>query len=493
MPTLAIRIFLAGLLLAGLTGCDRAADRQAAPPAVTQKPTPSPTQGCTACHPFTLDTAHSFGCPGCHGGDPAATTAEAAHANLIELPAHPANMRAVCGRCHARETEAVAGSLHFTLAREVNSVRRAFGANQDLPSLLAIPVTEPPTTPLALADDMLRRRCLRCHPYYQGDPYPETEHGTGCAACHLDFGDTRLESHAFVRFPADDQCLHCHYGNTVGADYYGRFERDFSWEYRTPYRLDDVSPRPYGVEYHQLAPDVHQRAGMACIDCHDGGQLMDTAHGKATLSCAACHDWRPGRPLPAANLTVASDQLILITRRDGKRLPVPTLTDPAHRAYQDKATCVACHAQWSFNDHGQHLLRQDTDDYDPWTFLTVQGCYEVEASLENGLAGEEDGPPAMIDKLTGDARPGLWLKGYELRRWEEPLLCRDDAGRLTVCRPSLDLHLSFLNADQEVLFDAVTPVPGTRIIRPYTPHTTGKAGAFFRQRLQNFIQPGKKP
>ncbi len=472
--SLATRLLLLTLLLAGSLTGGTARDADAAP-AVT---------GCQRCHPVTLDPPHSFGCTGCHDGDATATTSEAAHANLDDAPAHPANMAAVCGRCHAKEVKAAAGSLHFTLAKEVNIVRRAFGAKQDLPSLLAIPVAEPPATPLALADDMLRRRCLRCHPYYAGDPYPETSHGSGCAACHLAFSGRAMTSHAFVRFPSDAQCLHCHYGNTVGADYYGRYERDFSSEFRTPFRVDGAAPRPYGVEYHQLQPDVHQKAGMACVDCHGGAELMGTGHGRNTLSCASCHDWRPGQPPPAANLTVAGGRLVLTGRRDGKRHAVPAMTNPAHRRYQGKATCVACHAQWSFDDQGTHLLRQDTDNYEPWAMLTVQSCFEVEYALENGLAGESDTPPSMIDKLTGDARPGLWLKGFKLRRWEEPKLCRDDRGRLTVCRPILDLHLSFVNADEEVVFDAVPPLATTRTLRPYTPHTIGTAGAFYRQRLE---------
>lgn len=159
------------------------------------------------------------------------------------------------------------------------------------------------------------------------------------------------------------------------------------------------------------------------------------------------------------------------------------MRNPVHRQYQNKATCVACHAQWSFNDQATHLIRQDSDDYEPWRFLTVQGSIEVEAQLENNLYGDDDSEPSMIDKVTGERRPGLWHKGFEQRRWETMLLCKDKDGRLTVCRPSLDLHLSYINDEEEVLFDSAATTSTTQRIRPYTPHTIGKAGSFFKQRL----------
>ena len=160
--------------------------------------------------------------------------------------------------------------MHFTLAREVNLVRKAFGAKETLSGLTQIPVADAPKDPLQLADDLLRRRCLRCHPYSSGDPYPYVNHGTGCAVCHLDFTDGAPTSHTFLATPGDKQCLQCHYGNWVGADYYGRFEHDFNTEYRTPYTTKESFTRPYGVEYHQLAPDIHQQKGMICVDCHSG-------------------------------------------------------------------------------------------------------------------------------------------------------------------------------------------------------------------------------
>ncbi len=160
------------------------------------------------------------------------------------------------------------------------------------------------------------------------------------------------------------------------------------------------------------------------------------------------------------------------------------MKDLAHGRYGAKVACQVCHGQWSFADHGNHLLRQDDPDYEPWQALTRQGNAEIETKLEavlfqDGAASEA----TMTDGITGSPSPGIWLQAYELRRWEEINTCLDGQGVLQVCRPILDLHLSYVNQDGEVVFDGVRPLAGTQIMLPYTPHTTGRAGAFYQQRL----------
>ncbi|MGV1098147.1 hypothetical protein ACUUL3_01890 [Thiovibrio sp. JS02] len=476
------------LYLSGCKGQEAPRKTEGSPAPATQ---PARQPGCQGCHAAVRpDPAHDLGCGRCHGGDDRASDQEQAHAGLVARPAHPERMRQNCGACHAEEVREVAASSHFTLKNEVNLVRAAFGAGEELADLSQIPVHETITTPLALADDLLRRRCLRCHVYSPGDSYPETVRGTGCAACHLLQEGGGQKSHAFVKSPPDSQCLHCHYGNQVGADYWGRFEHDFGVEYRTPYHSDGSNPRPYGVEFHQLAPDIHQQAGMACIDCHSGAELMGRPHAKnggpeEPLTCLRCHGWRPGLSPAQDNLEVEEGRLVLRTRLTGRKLVVPVPANAAHQTYGGQADCAVCHSQWTFNDQGTHLIRYDLQDYDPWAGLSVQGSFEVEDQLD--LSSYE--APFLRDKLTDIPSPGIWFKGFELRRWELPLIGHDAGGRLRVFRPILDLHLSLVNKEGEVLFDAVAPRESGRRYLPYTPHTIGKAGAFYRERLQVTLPP----
>lgn len=481
------------LLVLMFTGCSQESTEK--------QDAPKPLTGCQQCHQYTLDAAHDLACIACHGGDEHGQTVADAHSELISEPAHPDRMAKGCGQCHQDLVDGAQQALHFTLANEVNAVRAVFGAAESLATLTEIPVHGSIETVLDLADDLLRRRCLRCHVYSNGDTYPETMRGTGCAACHLQYRGGELKSHTFMRLPTDDQCLHCHYGNFVGADFYGRFEHDFSLEFRTPFPTGPSHPRPYGVEYHQLAPDIHQTKGMNCIDCHSGPHLMGKGHGSTTgehvtpISCESCHQWQGGSTLPLTNLAVENGNLVLTPRLGGKRLTVPTLRHPAHQTYGKKTACVVCHAQWNFNDEGTHLMRHDEEDYDPWMLLTVQGSFEVENQLETNLFGEGEGyeVPFMRDKITGTPYLGIWFKGYKLRRWEYPLIGRDVDGILKMYRPILDLHLSYVNAEEEVIFDSVGAMDKNHGLRPYTPHTIGRAGAFFQQRLtDNLATYGKQ-
>jgi hypothetical protein len=478
------------LLALAMPGCKKG--KVPEKPVVQEAPAHPP--GCQGCHPTVrLDANHNLACTDCHQGNPEGTTQAQAHAGLASQPAHPDQMQKACGTCHARQVSQAAASLHFSARNEVNAVRSAFGAQAPLASLAQIPIHGTITSPLELADDLLRRRCLRCHVYTSGDTYPETVRGTGCAACHLAYGNGKMSGHSFVKSPADSQCLHCHYGNFVGADYYGRFEHDFNQEYRTPYRTDGAETRPYGVEFHQLAPDIHQQKGMACIDCHNGAELMGrhtaTGEKEKALACLTCHGWHKGMPLPLDNLRVEANQLVLITRLSGKKLVVPQPVHPAHRQYEKKAHCTVCHSQWAFNDQGSHLLRTEHPEHPAWARLTVQGCREAEEELGSSTGQA----PSQQDKITGAASPGLWLKGYGLRRWESPLVGVGPDGRLQIFRPILDLHLSMADADNKVIFDNVGVEPARLRYLPYTPHTVGKAGAFFSERLKPNLPTETKP
>ncbi len=462
-----------------------------------QKKSPTPKKqhvvqqkGCRSCHDKQLDSAHDFPCTTCHGGDNSTAQKEVAHVNLIAEPAHPDNMVGICGKCHADQVKESAHSLHFTLNNEVNLVRNAFGAQEDLNSLIDIPIAQSPTTSLELADDLLRRRCLRCHVYYKGDRYPAIVHGSGCAACHLSFYEGKLTSHAFIKTPDDLQCLQCHYGNHVGADYHGRFDHDMNEEYRTPYTTRNTYFRPYGMEYHQLQKDIHQEKGLLCVDCHYGDTLMGDTK---SITCEECHNKRLLKQKLPHNVSKTDDGSFLLLSSSQKSHPLITMDHPAHQKYGNQVACQVCHATWTFNDEKTSLLRSDLDEYEDFSRLTVQGSFEIEKILLNNLDYEaEEVAPVMRDKITKELRPGLWHKGYTIRRWEDIPLGRDNDGIIQVMRPILDLELSWIDENQTVHFDAVQAGGESHGMLPYVPHTTGKAGLFYEKRIRNFLESEKK-
>ena len=447
-------------------------------------------KGCKSCHSMTLDKNHSFDCSVCHAGSNNFASAESAHENLISSPSPPDNMMKSCGKCHPKQIENASHSAHFTLKNKVNALRTAFGAKTSIESLMDVPITDLIQKPLDLADDLLRRRCLRCHPFFSGDRYPAVVRGTGCASCHLEFYEGKLVSHSFFKTPGDDNCLQCHYGNWVGADYYGRYEHDMNDEYRTPYTTRYDYFRPFGMEFHQLSADIHQQKGMICVDCHDGKELM--AEGNSKISCEDCHSQEKMiRQIPLENisLTDKKDTYTLLSAGDGKQHVIPFTKHPAHIKYGKKVNCQVCHAQWSFNDKGTHLMRNDLDEYDDFERLSVQGSFEVEHIITNNLDfDKEEMDHSMTDKILGDSKTGLWYKGYETRRWETVPIGRDNEGRLQVMRPLLDISLSWVDEDGTVQFDSIKSKAPNNGYTPYVPHTTGKAGLFYRDRIENFLK-----
>jgi hypothetical protein len=434
----------------------------------------------------TLDSAHRFDCEHCHQTIGDRQNKSDQHPPILARPAHPDHADRICGKCHQNETVMVKENRHYTLVGHIEAVRAAFAGelqSEQSANTSRFPVSARtnPETVAELAEDLLSRRCLRCHVYYPGDPYPQVFHGTGCASCHLAFAGGALASHEFNASPADERCLSCHYGNHVGSDYLGRYEHDLNEEYRTPYRVSPERIPPFGVEYHQLAPDVHQSAGMVCIDCHEMKEVMGTG---LRAACSDCHKQADH----IASESISRDDLkrSFTSAATGRIYSVPQMTDQAHERYGDRFSCQVCHAQWSFNDGSVYLLRIDHEEFDDFSKLSVDGSSEVQRIISSHIHPDGDLlEPFMTDKFSGEPVPGIWLRGFIERRWERLELVEEADGKVYVARPIVDLHLSWIDGDEQVRFDNVSSAsPGTR---RYAPHTIGKAGLYYEQRLSPFL------
>ena len=452
MSRISLSLFPCLFVLLVLYGCD-----------VPVAGSPLGPKGCGRCHQVELDPAHRFKCTRCHRGNPRGRTMEDAHRGLVSMPASPWQMDSRCGGCHPKAVEAARKSLHYTLSGEIGQVWSRFFPGSPVPSPAGLSAMDRrnPRAPEALVADLLVRRCLRCHVYYRGDDYRLVRRGTGCAACHMRFPVSGPWDHRFYREVPDHRCLSCHYGNFVGWDYYGRFEKDYEDEYRAPLRKGRHLERPYGLEWMDMTKDVHKRHGYTCTDCHRKGPC--SGQGTGAVSCLSCHSGRG--PGPGLDENVAG-----------------------HRA-QDvkKVSCAACHALWAFIDRGRFLTRQDAPDLEFWEYLACQGSSEVEGAVLGGMASM----PAMTDKFTGRPGPGLWFQGFYFRRWAPVVLGETGDGRLEVLRPLLELYLSYVDAKGDVVFDNMVPEGMDRDPwvgwLPYVPHTIGKADTFRTLEVERWL------
>ncbi len=443
---------------------------------------------CLSCHQLELDEVHRFDCLDCHreGGEQSVLPEE--HPAIVTRPAHPDNSAAVCGQCHEQEIKMVAENDHYRLTDHLNLVRQAFdpAVPGDAAPLNSLRSWENPETVGQLVDDLLSRRCLRCHVYTAGDRFSAVRRGTGCAACHLSFEEGRMISHRFIPQPDNDRCLSCHYASHVGYDFVGRYEHDFNEEYRTPYRADSTLQPPFGVEARQLEPDVHHRAGMVCIDCHTKANVMGSS---GNPGCVDCHRPEIDGKLSAAISEAGDNKLVFTSSVSAADYTIPLPEHPAHARYGDRFSCQACHARWTFNDAPVHLLRIDHDEFYDFYKLSLDGSSEVLEII--GSHVDEDGEllePVMSNKFTGAKERGIWFKGFGERRWEHVLLMIDDAGLVTTGRPILDLRLSWIDEDEQARFDNIKPAAGVARNRPYAAHTIGSAGIFYEERIRPFLK-----
>jgi len=498
---------------------------------------------------------HALSCSECHLGREDLPEKAGAHQGLVSNPSDFTRPHFPCGGCHQDQIRWVNRALMRTAAGIVNQTRFLWGAQPDpgarfgvvdVDNLRLLPEQEASG---ALVDDLLRRRCLRCHLGTSGSiasgsfPGEIPVEGAGCSACHVIRGNRGTakedplpppgtkgggKTHQITTAIPTSQCLQCHRGNYVGSDYVGLFERDHSAAYNFDAKDTDRPPQLYSHAYHHLLPDVHHDRGIHCIDCHPVEEIMGegSVHSHAGeqvgIRCTDCHG-RPGKPpvhrevassdqraLRAAKLnpfydlfpgqkvlTTSKGHLLtstferdgewfLLSKADGRvhRIPLlgrspPDKTPLDHQIseHMERMECSACHGAWTFQDLGFHLVRLDRADYNPWVWLTRQGDPQVEELLEKNLLKPEDrwDPPASRDWLTVASRPGIWLAGYSLRRWEGLVLGVNERGMVSAMRPQYQYWVSWVDGQGKVLMDSVIPRAGDG--RPatawnsYTPHT----------------------
>ena len=305
-------------------------------------------RGCLRCHRGIeeISSNHKFSCTKCHGGNRRAKSLPQAHKNLVSNPSDLDHASKFCGKCHAEQIEKVAQSSMTTAKGIINTTRYAWGAqpykdatyslrpNADgKERLLPLPGKGHPV------DSFLRIKCLRCHVQGQSPHRAGDYRATGCASCHMIYGNdgltltrdraiqsrqqkhaqenkTRFQQgfasrslenkrgypviHKFTLAIPSVQCEHCHNANGVGNEFEGLL--------RKPARPDlarskagSEKPVLYGSEHEFLIPDIHRERGMHCIDCHGtngikGPSTSPGLHSQVEIRCEDCHGTHSKEP-----------------------------------------------------------------------------------------------------------------------------------------------------------------------------------------------------
>lgn len=442
---------------------------------------------CVTCHtkdsedPGGAHARAALGCASCHLGNPLAFGKERAHEGLEREPGALSTVALTCGRedCHAREAARVVTSPMTRNAGMVAVDRFAFGETASPDGTETITDVLAAGRPTA-AQDHLRKLCGGCHLGTRRGNRDDLIHGngSGCSACHV---ARRLDEKPRRHPPVDskvtdDRCLGCHSGSgRIALSYQGLVE------------VKKDAP------FAHAAPDVHQAAGMACIDCHLHTDLMGdgVARGhkeeQVEITCEACHGpvraggeaaWldvkdeisieirrredllgkgkrgesRPpdaptrlgsrGAPVlnllrkSSSSLPPSSSSWVLVRKLDGVELPVKqTPRDRNHTLRgHERLTCSACHAAW------------------------VPTCDSCHTSF--------DPAERQWDFAAGKETAGAWIEASEGFSFAPPLLGVRVDGRIVPAAPGM-----ILDIDTSAAGGAKA---SRRLLAPAEPHTTGK-------------------
>lgn len=472
---------------------------------------------CLRCHQGieSAGKGHDFACSLCHVLPQDRDQTLEDHSRIMRNPARLSSAPEICSPCHQSRVQDFQTSLHTTLAGMINQTRFLFGAQAkaSLPvygaggNLPLLPsAKERIARPADLVDDLLRRKCLRCHVEAAGSELIPPYRSRGCAACHVLYtADGRYQGqdqaidrsqkgypkvHGLTADIPDSQCLKCHQPNYAGSDAHGLFERDYDSFFQEAILGNRPAHEYTQGAVHSLAQDVHTQRGLQCVDCHSRDDVMGDGRPAAFAldspgtSCQECHGGFTGsEPNPEVEgLQIESGKWFFKAQdKTRRRIPRFVPDTPSHDPrVHSRLRCSACHAQWTAHDYGLSLQRQDGGDFRVWTYLTRQGDPRVEEELEK-LLDDADRTPASRDLLTGGKHRGVWLKGYRFRRWENLVLGVDHQGRISLLRPLHQYQVSYVDEQGRVLLDSTIPERGDRqgpgwAFMPYVPHTTARQG-----------------
>jgi len=446
---------------------------------------------CTRCHPGYRSPmppqTRELTCGFCHKGSASASHLPQAHKGLIPNPSDLSVAPRTCGRCHPGQVRRVRFSPMATATGIINMTRFLWGAQHTLTPQYAVWATGrlkalPGPSPLGGVDDLLRRRCLRCHLWVKGADTIGARRSSGCAACHrpTDEAGRYTSGHRLVRQVPTSQCLRCHGECGAGRQAVGFIPRDEHASARF------LSPDPWHPQLWQartwrpMKPDVHIAAGMGCTDCHGSGDVMGRAGakgyalGNVQARCTGCHGSWSSSPQAGERLQRRGERWVLITA-SGKSLVVPRFrhgpgAPVAHQVGAHEAlACHACHSATNPAAWGMQVLLETRKNYELWAPIAAQGDPQVLGLITRQLARplKRRRSPATRDYLSGRELPGMWLVAPLLRRYEWRVLVRGPQGRIMLASPRFQYIYCQPNRPAKAL--------GWGLV-PWNPHTTSAHG-----------------
>ncbi len=461
-------------------------------------------ESCLVCHNgmtgFTAShNPEAIGCFACHGGNPFDGSKDGAHKRMRLIPGNFSDADISCGTmdCHTDIVQRKSSNLMSNLSGMISVDRYVFN-EQESPDLL----TDFSTLGNTAADEHLKNLCVRCHldnPKTKTGPVDEKSRGGGCLACHINYDEfaatawlnrqvdeldtSYLKYHPSVSMNVTNQhCFGCHSrSGRISTNYEGWHETVLKKEevvFDSNYRLVEGNR-----VFRYVQEDIHHKAGLGCIDCHNSYELMGDGvyyphqENQNTISCEDCHfngkanivttneldnesaiiaSMRYGditnrkflvtrkRNIPLINTSVTDDSLFLYSKNLGTKYILNPPGDICTKgSAHDNLSCSSCHSSWAPSCIGCH------NEYDP-----DEPGYDMIKNIEKDGSWVE---------FTGEFNAGLPALGVRRKAENKEIIPVVPGMVLTIDVGSFstDLHDS-------LIFE--------RLFAPSAPHTTSRTG-----------------
>jgi hypothetical protein len=345
--------------------------------------------------------------------------------------------------------------------------------------------------------------------------------------------------HKFTVAIPSVQCEHCHNYNGVGNEFEGLFGKPARPQ-TAQGKVEKDQSVLYGRSHEFLLPDIHREKGMHCIDCHGADEVKadaskhPTQHDAVKVRCETCHGTNNTAPTglelraedPRAEELIKKNQLnpnlmkkikfgdtvmidkegkfqphillvdgkwILYSKVTGKEHQIPLLKFIKKRPYAHQilghmknTECSACHARWSANEWGMHVIREEKMNPRQWQDWSLS-----DPTLQQRLWGFEGNkaltkpPMGMLNWNSAVTTPngprGSWTKGiwghvFSETGWSSLILGKNQRQRYTIMKPRYQYFLTDLSNEKgRTTARAKVPItpkgkPGW-VMTPHTPHT----------------------
>jgi hypothetical protein len=350
--------------------------------------------------------------------------------------------------------------------------------------------------------DIHRKQCARCHVWGEGRDKRGDLRASGCAACHMLYGNdgkyegndlniknNKTRPHALKHkitnaIPAT-QCTHCHTrGKRIGTTFVGMFEYDYIKDGAAPPFDNQGKPQEplFTKEYLHVKEDIHFERGMDCADCHTSidvhgdGNIYPVTYYQVEISCYDCHGSTEKYPweLPVGYGTpvtlegergtyrVGGKEYLLTSRgnakgswvREGKRVYVLSrYTGKRHEAPLLKNIKLADQFKTQQGKVAMATIPQHLEKMECYTCHSTWApqCYGCHMRYDRRVKGTDwVATSKRLDSKTGrqvvtKTFGDLTIENRSFFRWETPISGVNLKGRVSPLIPGCQVFYTFID------------------------------------------------